>query len=67
MRITESKNERAFSVLIVLMLLALMIAFVAANSKALFDLKREIKNIDKRQQLRWQHLDASVTNAPPPK
>ena len=65
MQIKNSKNERGFSVLIVLMLLALMIAFVTANSKALYDLKREIKNVDKRQQLRWQHLNAAVTNAPP--
>ena len=65
MRIAKAKNNSAFAVLIVLLLLALMVAFVAANSSALFDLKREIKNIEKRQQLRWQKLDASKTNSPP--
>jgi hypothetical protein len=65
MQITKAKNNRAFSVLIVLVLLAMMVAFVSANLSALFDLKREIKNVEKRQQLRWQRLDASVTNAPP--
>ena len=65
MRITKSKPNRAFAVLIVLMILAMMMASVAANTAALFDLKREIKNVEKRQQLRWQKLEASKTNAPP--
>lgn len=65
MRITRPKSNRAFATLIVLLILAMMVAFVAANSSALFDLKREIKNVEKRQQLHWQKLDAAKTNAPP--
>jgi hypothetical protein len=64
MRITKSKKNDAFAILIVLLILGLMVGFVTANLSALFDLKREIKNVDKRQQLRWQKLDAPRTNAP---
>ena len=64
MKIIPAKPNRAFAVLIVLLILAMMLAFVAANSAALFNLKREIKNVEKRQQLHWQKLDAAKTNAP---
>jgi type II secretory pathway component PulK len=64
MRIVPQKSNRAFAVLIVLLILAMMVAFVSANTSALFDLKREIKNVEKRQQLRWQKLDAAKTNSP---
>ena len=64
MRFEKSKSNRAFAVLIVLMLLAMMLAFVAANTTALFNLKREIKNVEKRQELHWQKLNAPKTNAP---
>jgi type II secretory pathway component PulK len=63
MRITRTKSRSGFAVLIVLLILALMVGFVAMNTSALFDLKREIKNVEKRQQLRWQKLDASRTNS----
>jgi len=64
MRFAKTKPNRAFAVLIVLLILAMMVAFVAANTTALFDLKREIKNVEKRQELRWQKLDEAKTNAP---
>jgi len=64
MRISKSKPNRAFAAIIVLLILAMMVAFVTANTRALFDLKREIKNVEKRQELRWQKLEAAKTNSP---
>jgi type II secretory pathway component PulK len=58
------RRQRGFAVLIVLLILAMMVAFVMANTSSLFRLKREVKNVDKRQQLRWSRLNSTVTNAP---
>lgn len=61
----KNKDERGFASLIVLLILAMMVAMVMANSSALFGLKREVKNVDKRQQARWSRLNATVTNGIP--
>lgn len=57
----EGQSERGFAVLIVIVLLSLMVAFVGANIAALYNLKREVKLTDHRQQRRWAEL--SSTNA----
>jgi type II secretory pathway component PulK len=66
MRFRKTKRgERGFAVILVLSLLVMMVAIVMANSSALFGLKREVKNADKRQQARWSRLNAAVTNSLP--
>jgi hypothetical protein len=60
----KSKSESGIAVLIVLALISFMVAFIAANSGALFHLKREIQLVDRRQQKRWNQLSGgAATNA----
>src|SRR5438128_470777 len=47
----QRRDERGMAALMVILILAMMVAFVAANTNALLQLKREIKNVDKRQEL----------------
>jgi hypothetical protein len=58
-------GQGGFAVLIALLLLGLMVGFVMANTGALYHLKREVKNVERRHELRWKKLSASATNAPP--
>ena len=55
MRIDLNKRRRssASALVIVLLLISLMLVFVLANSNALFQLKREVKLLDVRQQKHW--------------
>jgi type II secretory pathway component PulK len=66
------QNQSGFAALIILLILGIMLAMVMANTNALFQLKREIKNVDKRQQARWTRLNTTttatnkpLTNTPP--
>jgi type II secretory pathway component PulK len=47
------KNESGLAVIIALLLISLMLVFVTANTNALYQLRREIKLTDQRQQQRW--------------
>lgn len=60
----ESSTRQGFASLIVLLLLAMMVGIVMANSGALFHLRREVKNVERRQELRSQRLNAGATNIP---
>lgn len=55
MRIHSDPRRRlgASALVIVLLLISLMLAFVLANTNALFQLKREVKLLDVRQQRHW--------------
>jgi hypothetical protein len=64
--IIESRRagQGGFAVLIALLLLGLMVGFVMANTGALFHLKREVKNVERRHELRWKKISATATNVP---
>jgi type II secretory pathway component PulL len=51
--IDHKKRSEASALVIVLLLISLMLVFVLANSNALFQLKREVKLLDARQQKHW--------------
>lgn len=53
------RHERGTAVIAVMMILAVLGAFVAANGTALHSLRREIQLIEHQQQQRW----AGVTNS----
>ena len=53
MRIEPKSHQRGVALLIVLFMVAFLLAFIGANSNALFGLKREIKLVDQKQKARW--------------
>ena len=53
------RRQNGSAVLVCIALLAIMVILVTANSKALFNLHREIKLLEKRQ---VERLNASQTN-----
>lgn len=57
---TPRRRQNGSAVLVFIMLLAVMLILVTANSKALFHLHQEIKLLEQRQVKR---LNASQTNA----
>ena len=55
--LNRGRRKGGFAVLVVLMMLSFMLVFVMANSNALFQLKREVKLVDQKQQKRWEKLE----------
>ena len=62
MRIAPKPQQRGVALLIVLFMVAFLLAFIGANSSALFGLKREIKLVDQKQKARWS--EANTNRAP---
>ena len=60
---TAFSNERGSAVVVFLALLAIMLVLVAANSKTLVLLKKELRLVEHQQ---VQRLERSQTNAPAP-
>lgn len=58
MRIERQRgNERGFTTLMALGMIAIMIALISANSAALFQLKREVQLLEKKHETRWKKLN----------
>ena len=57
------RAQNASALIIVLLLISLMLAFVLANTNALYQLNREVKLLDTRQQKHWASENAHATNA----
>lgn len=58
MRIDQPRgNERGFTTLMALGMIAIMIALISANSAALFQLKREVQLLEKKHETRWKKLN----------
>lgn len=53
------REERGVALLIVLFMVSFLLVFVAANSNALFGLKREIRLIDQKQKARWSEVSTN--------
>ena len=53
MKIETKSRQRGVALLIVLFMISFLLAFIGANSNALFGLKREIKLVDQKQKARW--------------
>jgi hypothetical protein len=47
-------RERGSTVIVLMILLSIMLALVTANIVSVGSLNRELKLLDKRQELRWQ-------------
>ena len=52
-------RERGVALLIVLFMVSFLLVFVAANSNALFNLRREIKLVDQKQKARWSEISTN--------
>ena len=59
MRIEPKLHQRGVALLIVLFMVAFLLAFIGANSNALFGLKREIKLVDQKQKVRWSEANTN--------
>lgn len=59
MNLNTRSRQRGVALLVVLFMVSFLLAIIAANSNALFGLKREIKMVDKKQKARW---DQTITN-----
>lgn len=58
MRIDQPRRkERGFTTLMALAMIAIMIALISANSAALFQLKREVRLLEKKHETRWKKLN----------
>ncbi|HUS37067.1 MAG TPA: hypothetical protein VM680_17105 [Verrucomicrobiae bacterium] len=53
MKIETKSRRRGVALLIVLFMISFLLAFIGANSNALFGLKREIKLVEQKQNARW--------------
>jgi hypothetical protein len=64
---TQAKvfREKGFTLLIVLLLISLMLGFVLANSNGIYQLRREVKLLEVRQQKHWEKENARATNGVP--
>ena len=56
-------RERGVALLIVLFVVSFLLVFVAANSNALFNLRREIKLVDQKQKARWSEVSRNPAAA----
>ena len=56
---TTRRSEKGVALLIVLFMVSFLLVFVAANSNALFGLKREIKLVDQKQKARWSEINTN--------
>lgn len=52
-----SGDERGFTTLMALAMIAIMIALISANSAALFQLKREVRLLERKHETRWKKLN----------
>ena len=59
------RNESGTAVIAVMIILATLAAFVAANGVALHSLRQEMRLIEKQQLKKWSAAPAGETNAPP--
>lgn len=59
MRFERKSHQRGVALLIVLFMVAFLLAFIGANSNALFGLKREIKLVDQKQKARWSEANTN--------
>jgi hypothetical protein len=48
------RGQRGSTVIVLMILLSIMLALVTANIVSVETLNRELKLLDKRQELRWQ-------------
>ena len=53
------RSEKGVALLIVLFMVSFLLVFVAANSNALFGLRREIKLVDQKQKARWSEISTN--------
>lgn len=58
------ERRRGMAVLVVLILIALVLMFLAGNARALYYLTREVRLIEQKQQRRLAE-QSGITNAPP--
>jgi len=64
MRIVKSRGGRnGFATLIVIMMLSLMVALLSANLSGLFQLKREVRLLQKKHDNRWAGAKLKLTNS----
>jgi hypothetical protein len=59
MKFETKSHQRGVALLIVLFMISFLLAFIAANSNALFGLKREIKLVDQKQKARWNEANTN--------
>lgn len=58
------QRRRGMAVLVVILLVAIVLMFLAGNAKTLYFLTREVRLIEQKQQRRLAE-QSGVTNAPP--
>jgi hypothetical protein len=56
------RHQRGTAVIVVLIILSILMLYVASNSRALFNMQRELKLLDQKQRQRLESL--SQTNRP---